>query len=137
MRSPGPSPRAVAAATRALAAGELYPDGGCFYLRKKLSARLKVSPEALVFGNGSDELLVMAIRAFVGPGDEVVIADLANEQSSVRRMAALKLSRTHGKDAVDPLIKITRDDDEGRDPHDPVDCEEHDCANGERLHSSG
>jgi histidinol-phosphate aminotransferase len=35
----GPSPLAVAAATRALAHGELYPDGGCFVLRQKLAAR--------------------------------------------------------------------------------------------------
>src|SRR3954463_1875604 len=35
----GPSPLAVAAAKRALDAGELYPDGGCFELRQKLAAK--------------------------------------------------------------------------------------------------
>ncbi|HTL71481.1 MAG TPA: histidinol-phosphate transaminase [Candidatus Eisenbacteria bacterium] len=71
----GPSPKALKAVRARLKSLHRYPDGGCFYLRKKLSARLRVAPEELVFGNGSDELLVMAVRAFVKEGDEVVIAD--------------------------------------------------------------
>ena len=71
----GPSPKAVIAMRAALGKVHRYPDGGCFYLREKLSKHLKVKPETLVFGNGSDELLVFLVRAFVGKGDEVVIAD--------------------------------------------------------------
>jgi len=71
----GPSPKAVAALRRSLSKLHLYPDGGCFYLRQKLAKRLSVSPESLVFGNGSDELLVLLVRAFVGAGDEIIIAE--------------------------------------------------------------
>jgi histidinol-phosphate aminotransferase len=71
----GPSPKAMKAVAKKLSSSHRYPDGGCFYLRKKLARFLNVAPEMLVFGNGSDELLVMAVRAFVGKGDEVVIAD--------------------------------------------------------------
>ena len=71
----GPSPKAVAAMRRALGRTHRYPDGGCFYLRHKLAKLLKVGPGSLVFGNGSDELLVFAVRAFAGEGDEVIIAD--------------------------------------------------------------
>ena len=71
----GPSPKALAAIRRSLGQVHRYPDGGCFYLRQKLAKFLRVEPERLVFGNGSDELLVFAVRAFVSPGDEVVIAD--------------------------------------------------------------
>ncbi len=71
----GPSPKAIAAVKKRLGSVHRYPDGGCFYLRRKLAARLGVRPEELVFGNGSDEVLVLAVRAFVGKGDEVVIAD--------------------------------------------------------------
>ncbi|MBI4432486.1 MAG: histidinol-phosphate transaminase [Candidatus Omnitrophica bacterium] len=71
----GPSPKAVAAGRRALKGVHRYPDGGCFYLRRKLARFLKVAPKTLVFGNGSDEILVMATRAFAGPDDEVLIAD--------------------------------------------------------------
>ncbi len=71
----GPSPKAVAALRKSLGDVHRYPDGGCHYLRQKLAKFLKVAPESIVFGNGSDELLVFAVRALVGPGDEVVIAD--------------------------------------------------------------
>lgn len=71
----GPSPKAVAAVKRDLAKLHRYPDGGCYYLRHKLAARLKVRPEELVFGNGSDEILVLAVRAFASKGDEIIIAD--------------------------------------------------------------
>ena len=71
----GPSPKALAAIRKNLSRIHRYPEGGCFYLREKLAKFLKVSPEELVFGNGSDELLVFAARAFVDAGDEVIIAD--------------------------------------------------------------
>lgn len=71
----GPSPKAVAAARAVLGNLHRYPDGGCFELRRKLSKVLRVRPDEIVFGNGSDELLVFAVRAFAGKGDEIVIAD--------------------------------------------------------------
>ncbi len=71
----GPSPKAVAAMKKKLTSVHRYPDGGCFFLRKKLSKFLGVEHEQLVFGNGSDELLVLAARSFVGPADEVIIAN--------------------------------------------------------------
>src|SRR5215211_5080108 len=43
----GPSPRAVAAAKRALERGELYPDGGCFELRQKLAIARGLTPDQL------------------------------------------------------------------------------------------
>src|SRR3989338_9011883 len=71
----GPSPKALKAMRAKMSSVHRYPDGGCFYLRRRLAKFLGVAPESLVFGNGSDELLVMAVRAFVGRGDEVVVAD--------------------------------------------------------------
>lgn len=70
----GPSPKVVRAIIKEARQVHRYPDGGCFYLRRELSKRLKISPEQIIFGNGSDEILVLALRAFVGEGDEVVIA---------------------------------------------------------------
>lgn len=51
-----------------------YPDGSCFELRQELSKRLKVDPQQLVFGCGSDEVIVLALRAFINEGDEVIVA---------------------------------------------------------------
>jgi histidinol-phosphate aminotransferase len=44
-------------------------------LRQRLAKKLRVDPSWLIFGNGSDELLVLALRAFVEPGDEVIVAE--------------------------------------------------------------
>ncbi len=71
----GPSPKALRSLTRAARGINRYPDGDCFYLRQALAKRLKVSPRQLVFGNGSDEIIVLTVRVFVNPGDEVIIAD--------------------------------------------------------------
>ncbi|MFH1244930.1 MAG: histidinol-phosphate transaminase [Candidatus Omnitrophota bacterium] len=70
----GPSPRAVRAIKEALEGINRYPDSDCFYLKKKLAEKLVVSAGNLVFGCGADEIIVLALRAFVDPGDEVVIA---------------------------------------------------------------
>lgn len=70
----GPSPRAVEAIKKALPRIHRYPEGGCHYLRIKLAARLGVAEDALIFGNGSDEVLVLAARSFAGPGTEALIA---------------------------------------------------------------
>jgi histidinol-phosphate aminotransferase len=69
----GPSPRAVEAAKRALEAGELYPDGGCFELRQKLAAKWKLGADQFVVGNGSNEIIELLGHVFVGAGDEVVM----------------------------------------------------------------
>lgn len=69
----GPSPRAVAAAQRALEQGQLYPDGGCFELRQKLAKAYGLSPAQFVVGNGSNEIIELLGHAFLGPSDEVVM----------------------------------------------------------------
>ena len=69
----GPSPRAVAAAKRALEHGELYPDGGCFALRQKLAAARGLGADQIIVGNGSNEIIELLGHAFVGAGDEVVM----------------------------------------------------------------
>lgn len=69
----GPSPRAVAAARRALEHGELYPDGGCFELRQKLAAQFGLGADQFVMGNGSNEIIELLGHVFIAPGDEVVM----------------------------------------------------------------
>jgi len=69
----GPSPVALQALREALQDIHRYPDGGCHVLRQALSRRLGVEPQELCFGNGSNELLELVTRAFLGPGDEAVM----------------------------------------------------------------
>lgn len=70
----GPSRKALEAVQKALPALHRYPDGSCFYLVKKLAEHLKVAPDQLIVGNGSDEIITLAVRAFVEPDEEIVIA---------------------------------------------------------------
>lgn len=73
----GPSPKALAAAQQALLHGELYPDGGCFALRRKLAEVWGLAPEQFVIGNGSNEVIELIGHAFLRPGDEVVMGNPA------------------------------------------------------------
>ena len=69
-----PSGKAMNAAKNALRFLNRYPDGGCFYLKKALAKRLRVKPENLIIGNGSDEIIILTLNAFLNKGDEVIIA---------------------------------------------------------------
>jgi len=73
----GPSPLALAAAQDALYDMALYPDGAGFALKAKLSAKLGVAPARIVLGNGSNDVLDMAARAFLAPGASSVYAQHA------------------------------------------------------------
>ena len=73
----GPSPKAIEAIARALPQLHRYPDGSAFYLKRRLAERHGVSPDEIIVGNGSNELIEMVVRTFVRPRDEVVMADQA------------------------------------------------------------
>jgi len=75
----GPSPLVIEAIRREAPRVHLYPDGGCTELRQVLAGRLGVSADAIVVGNGADELLAMLGRAAFEPGDEVLMPHPAFE----------------------------------------------------------
>ena len=50
-----------------------YPDPEQRQLRQVLSGYVKTPPENIVAGNGSDELIDLLLRIFVGPGDNIII----------------------------------------------------------------
>jgi len=64
---------AAVAAYRALE-GELhrYPDGSAAELRHAIAAAEGLKPEQIVCGAGSDELIALLVKAYAGPGDEVL-----------------------------------------------------------------
>ena len=68
----GPSPRAMAAYAAEAQRLHRYPDGGCTALRRKIAQRFNLDAERIVCGAGSDELISLLIRAYAGPGDEVL-----------------------------------------------------------------
>ncbi|NCO84530.1 MAG: histidinol-phosphate transaminase [Nitrospirae bacterium] len=90
----GPSPAAVRAITAGLKKTlNRYPDGNGYYLKNALAKKLSknppfppfnkggqreitynITPENIILGNGSNELLDIAARAFLAPGDEAIMA---------------------------------------------------------------
>ncbi|MDP2111765.1 MAG: histidinol-phosphate transaminase [Thiobacillus sp.] len=73
----GPSPMALAAAQDALYDMALYPDGAGFALKAKLSEKFGVAANQIVLGNGSNDVLDMAARAFLSPGTSSVHSEHA------------------------------------------------------------
>ena len=99
----GPSPKALAAIRERLAELHLYPDGDCFYLKNSLAKKLGVAPEQLIFGNGSNELIELAVRTFMRPGDEAVMA----RQAFI--VYPLVVQAAGGVGKVVPLREFTHD----------------------------
>lgn len=70
----GCSPKAKEAIAAQLDSLALYPDGASLQLRWDLADFLGVKPEQLMFGNGSDEIVLMISRAYLEPGTNTVMA---------------------------------------------------------------
>jgi len=65
----GPSPSAVAAMSADLTRLAWYGDPESLDLRDALSQKHRCRPEQIVVGAGIDDLMGLAVRAFVAPGD--------------------------------------------------------------------
>ncbi len=68
----GPSPKAMDAYQRLAGSVHRYPDGGSTALREALAKRFNLDASRIVCGAGSDELISLLVRAYAGPGDEVL-----------------------------------------------------------------
>ena len=73
----GTSPKAIAAIRAALGELAMYPDGGGFALKAAISKKYAVSPEQIILGNGSNDILELAARTFMKAGDSAVYAQHA------------------------------------------------------------
>jgi histidinol-phosphate aminotransferase len=73
----GVSPLAMRAMQEALADVARYPDGNGFSLKHALSQRYGVDMAQIVLGNGSNDVLELAARAFLAPGLEAIYSQHA------------------------------------------------------------
>lgn len=71
----GPTPRVADAIAGMTTRPNRYGDPTCAPLRRALGVRFNLDPDEIVCGNGSEELLDVVARSFVGPGDEIVISE--------------------------------------------------------------
>jgi histidinol-phosphate aminotransferase len=106
--------RAILAAVNHL---NRYPDGSGFYLRQALAKKHGVSPDQVVLGNGSNELIELLVRTFLRPGDEAVVPHpsfvvypmIVQAAGGVRVMVMLKEHRLDLEAmvrAITPMTKI-------------------------------
>ncbi len=70
----GPGPSALRRARAACLELGRYPDGSAFELRHALAARHGVDPAAITLGNGSNDVLDLVARVFLGPGRNAVVS---------------------------------------------------------------
>jgi len=73
----GPSPRAVRAMQEQATQMHRYPDGGAYYLKRALAAKLDVEPGQILPTNGSNEALELLGHVFLNDSVEIVMADTA------------------------------------------------------------
>ncbi len=71
----GPSRTALDAYGEAAATLHRYPDGDQTALREAIAEVFGLNAANIVCGNGSDELMQLVTRAFVGEGDEVLMSE--------------------------------------------------------------
>ncbi len=71
----GPSPLALKAFRES--AGELnrYPDGSQLALRRAIAGVHGLDVERIICGSGSEELILLAVRAYLAPGDEALLSE--------------------------------------------------------------
>ncbi len=68
----GASPKGLEAAKNALTGIHLYPDGSGYHLTGAIAERHGVARPQVVLGNGSNEVIEIAARTFLAPGDEAI-----------------------------------------------------------------
>lgn len=70
----GPSPAAIAAYQSLATSLYRYPDGSQAQLKQAIAEVHGLDVERIICGNGSDELLDLAYRAYLAPGDEIILS---------------------------------------------------------------
>lgn len=73
----GISPRAEYAIQEAILDIARYPDGNSYALRDAVSKKFNVAPNQIVFGNGSNDILELAARAYLTADSETIYSQHA------------------------------------------------------------
>lgn len=83
----GPSPAALKAYHQAAEQLYRYPDGSQSALRQAIGDVLGLNPSGIICGNGSDELILLMVRAYLQPGDEVLLSENSFEMARIHAIA--------------------------------------------------
>jgi histidinol-phosphate aminotransferase len=93
-----------------------YPDGNGYQIKKALSCKLSNRDDEIILGNGSNELIDIAVRTFLQPADEAVMAQtsfivypMAVQAIGAKPVQIPLKNYTHDLDAmVDAVTSRTR-----------------------------
>ena len=69
----GPSPKAIKEYLRLSKNFKRYPDSEGINLRKIIAKKFKLDLNRIILGSGSDQILELICKAFLGKGDEVIV----------------------------------------------------------------
>jgi len=108
----GSSQKAKDAIVSELQNTHIYPDGGSVALTATLAEHLGVQPKQIIFGTGSDEVILMIARAFLVPGDETIMADMTfsvyKHNSQVENAVPIEVPLVNGTHDLDGMLaKVT------------------------------
>lgn len=105
----GPSPKALEAYRDAAPSLQFYPEGSQAQLRGAIADTFNLNPDLIVCGNGSDELISLLMRAYLSPGDEVVLSEfsfgMAYVHATAQGCGVLWADEPGLKPDVDELLK--------------------------------
>jgi len=73
----GPSPKAREAIRNYLEHIHIYPDGGGYYLRKRLAEIQGLSLDQIILGAGSTDLIELVAKTFLSGADEAITSESA------------------------------------------------------------
>lgn len=68
----GPSPKVLDAIKKEIAHLTLYPDGNGFVLKQAIAQKFSLQLAQITLGNGSNDVLDLIARAYLGPGRDAV-----------------------------------------------------------------
>jgi histidinol-phosphate aminotransferase len=104
----GCSPKAKQAIIDETERISLYPDGGAVDLTQALAGQLGVQPNQIIFGAGSDDVILMIARAFLVPGDETIMSSHTFPQYKhnveVENAVAIEVPHIEGKHDLQGML---------------------------------
>lgn len=112
--SRGPSPKAVEAVREGADEIGQYPESSSLELKEAISEYMGVEPFQICVGNGSDEVMDLAYKAFTDPGDKVLVPipafsqyELASRVNAlVPKFVELKDFKWNSKDLLEEIDDV-------------------------------
>ena len=109
----GCSPKAKEAIINHLEQTNIYPDGASVELTAAIATKFGLKSDQIVFGAGSDEVILMIARAYLSPGDETIMADRTFPQykhnALVEGATVIEVPLKHGTHDLQAMLQQVTD----------------------------